>query len=80
MQKSLQLLGNLTVVSKEHNSKVGNKRLDVKKKFPLGVGNAAPLKIHDDWMKSGKWTEKEIEKRTIRMITLALKHWPRPYN
>ncbi len=78
MRKSLQLLGNLTVVSKEHNSKVGNKRFSLKQSYPSGVGRAAPLKIHDDWLKAGKWTEKEIQKRTERMITLALKNWPLP--
>ena len=78
MRASLQTLGNLTVVSKEHNSKVGNKRLTQKQKHPSGLGNAAPLKIHDDWLSAPKWTEKEIQKRTERMISLALKHWPLP--
>jgi hypothetical protein len=78
MRASLQTLGNLTVVSKEHNSKVGNKRLIQKQKHPSGLGNAAPLKIHDDWLSAAKWTEKEIQKRTERMISLALKHWPLP--
>lgn len=77
MRASLQLLGNLTVVSKEHNLKVGNKRLKIKQDYPLKVGAAAPLKIHDDWAKAGKWTEKEIQKRTENMINRALKHWPR---
>jgi hypothetical protein len=78
MRASLQLLGNLTVVSKEHNSKVGNKRFSQKQSFPSGVGRAAPLKIHDDWLSAEKWTEKEIQKRTERLISSALKHWPNP--
>jgi hypothetical protein len=78
MRASLQLLGNLTVVSKEHNSKVGNKRFTQKQSFPSGVGRAAPLKIHDDWLSAEKWTEKEIQKRTERLISSALKHWPNP--
>ncbi len=78
MRKSLQLLGNLTIVSKEHNSKVGNKRLSLKQRYPSVVGRAAPLKIHDDWIGASKWTEKEIQKRTDRMIALALKNWPLP--
>lgn len=78
MRASLQLLGNITVVSKEHNSKVGNKRFSQKQSFPSGVGRAAPLKIHDDWLSAEKWTEKEIQKRTERLISSALKHWPNP--
>ena len=78
MRASLQLLGNLTVVSKEHNSKVGNKRLTQKQSYPSGVGRAAPLKIHDDWLNATKWTEVEIQKRTERLILSALKHWPSP--
>lgn len=73
----LQTLGNLTVVSKEHNSRVGNARFRNKVQFPRGIGNAAPLKIHDDWIEADKWTEKEIQKRTENLIHQALKHWPR---
>ena len=78
MRASLQLLGNLTVVSKEHNSKVGNKRLNQKQSYPAGVGRAAPLKIHDDWLHATKWTELEIQKRSERLMSAALKHWPNP--
>jgi hypothetical protein len=78
MRASLQLLGNLTVVSKEHNSKVGNKRLSQKQSYPAGVGRAAPLKIHDDWLHATKWTEVEIQKRSERLMAAALKHWPNP--
>lgn len=73
----LQTLGNLTVVSKDHNSRVGNSRFRNKVQFPRGIGNAAPLKIHDDWIEADKWTEKEIQKRTENLIHQALKHWPR---
>jgi hypothetical protein len=78
MRASLQLLGNLTVVSKEHNSKVGNKRLNQKQSYPSGVGRSAPLRIHDDWLNATKWTESEIQKRTEKLILAALKHWPSP--
>jgi len=78
MRACLQLLGNLTVVSKEHNSKVGNKRLNQKQSYPSGVGRAAPLKIHDDWLHVTKWTELEIQKRSERLMSAALKHWPYP--
>ena len=78
MRRSLQLLGNLTVVSKEHNSKVGNHRLARKQAHPAMVGGGAPLKIHEDWTRAGMWTEKEIQKRTERLISFALKNWPKP--
>lgn len=73
----LQALGNLTVVSKEHNSRVGNSRFRSKIQFPLETGNAAPLGIHKDWLRETQWTEKEIQKRTLNMLNRALKHWPR---
>lgn len=78
MRASLQLLGNLTVVSKEHNSKVGNKKLSQKQNYPSGIGNAAPLKIHEDWIRAKKWTDIEIQKRSERLMVAALKHWPIP--
>lgn len=74
----LHTLGNLTVVAKEHNSKVGNSRFAVKQAHPSEIGNAAPLRIHDDWLKSKKWTEIEIQKRTSKLVHLALKHWAIP--
>ena len=76
MQKYLNTLGNLTVVSKEHNSRVGNKKLADKQAFPSEVGNAAPLAIHDSWVRANAWTEVEIQNRTNKLISHALKNWP----
>lgn len=78
MDSHLQVLGNLTVVSKEHNSKVGNSRLKDKQKYPTLPGKAAPLGIHKSWINAEKWTEIEIQKRTISLISSALKYWKIP--
>ena len=78
MQVHLQTLGNLTAVSKEHNSKVGNKKLSDKQKYPREVGAAAPLKIHQDWLHVQQWTEKEIQTRTEKLALMALKNWSIP--
>jgi hypothetical protein len=78
MDTYLQALGNLTIVSKEHNSRVGNSRLKDKQKYPTVPGRAAPLGIHKGWIKMEKWTEVEIQKRTEDLIALALKHWKIP--
>ena len=75
MDPYLHALGNLTVVTQKHNSTVGNKTLKEKQNFPTIPGNAAPLKIHEDWIKSDKWTEKEIEERSKKLINWALQHW-----
>ena len=78
MDSVIQRLGNLTVVSKEHNSRVGNSRLKEKQKFPTIPGRAAPLGIHTGWLKSSKWTEVEIQARSLELINYALKHWMIP--
>jgi hypothetical protein len=78
MDTYLQVLGNLTIVSKEHNSRVGNSRLKDKQKYPTLPGRAAPLGIHKGWVKSEKWTEVEIQQRTDDLIAHALKHWKIP--
>jgi len=78
MDLALQALGNLTVVSKEHNSRVGNSRLKEKQKYPTITGRAAPLAIHRSWVKAEKWTEIEIQKRTSELISSAMKYWKIP--
>lgn len=78
MDLVLQTLGNLTIVSKEHNSKVGNSRLRDKQKYPSVPGRAAPLGIHTSWIRSSKWTEYEIQNRTNELIMFALRYWKIP--
>lgn len=69
-------LGNLTVVTQQHNSKVGNNQLKQKQEFPTVIGASAPLRLHEDWLAAKKWTEEEIQQRTLRLIGYALKRWP----
>jgi uncharacterized protein with ParB-like and HNH nuclease domain len=76
MAPYLHTLGNLTVVTQEHNSKVGNKPLADKQEFPTILGTSAPLRIHEGWIKSKQWTEKEIQKRTSDLLSYALLRWP----
>lgn len=76
MVNYVDTLGNLTVVTQVHNSKVGNNPLAEKQKFPTIVGSSAPLRIHDDWQYAKKWTEKEIQERSKNLLHFALLRWP----
>lgn len=78
MENYLQTLGNLTIVSKEHNSRVGNSRLKDKQKYPTISGRAAPLGIHKGWVNAEKWTEVEIQRRSEELIAHALRYWKIP--
>jgi hypothetical protein len=78
MELVLNQLGNLTVVTKEHNSKVGNKTLHEKKTYPLSKVRMAPMKIHNDWISASKWTEKEIAARTRKLVQTACDYWTSP--
>ena len=75
ISKYIDTIGNLTVVTQKHNSTVGNKTLGEKQTFPTIFGNAAPLRIHEDWLEAAQWTEVEIKKRSQKLIEIALSHW-----
>jgi uncharacterized protein with ParB-like and HNH nuclease domain len=75
MMNFLDTLGNLTVVTQEHNSKVGNKPLSDKQAFPTIIGSSAPLRLHDDWLKAKQWTEKEIQARTMSLLGFIFNRW-----
>jgi len=75
MVNFLDTLGNLTVVTQEHNSKVGNKPLSDKQAFPTIIGSSAPLRLHDDWLKAKQWTEKEIQSRTMSLLGFIFNRW-----
>ena len=76
MEKYRETLGNLTVVYFQHNSEVGNKTLKEKQIYPNAAsGRAANLKIHDQWSKASRWTEKEISERSSILLTNALNYW-----
>ena len=72
----LDTFGNLTVVTQEHNSKVGNNPLSDKQNFPTIVGSSAPLRIHVDWISAKQWTDKEIQARSRNLLDFALIRWP----
>ena len=76
MSPFLHTLGNLTVVTQYHNSKVGNKPLAVKQKFPKELGSSAPLRLHKDWIKTKRWTQVEIKKRSLTLLESVKKQWP----
>lgn len=77
MDKRVHALGNLTVVTKGHNSSVGNKTFKDKQKYPTVEGHAAPLGVNKDWLSSDceLWTPAAIDKRSIKLLTAALEHW-----
>lgn len=77
MDKRVHALGNLTVVTKGHNSSVGNKTFQDKQKYPTVEGNAAPLGFNKDWLASDceRWTPPAIDKRSIKLVKAALDYW-----
>jgi len=77
MKSLLHTLGNLTVVTFDHNRSVGNSPFKEKKKFPASKGAAAPLKLNDNWLGARSWTAREIRKRTDELISHALSYWPK---
>jgi hypothetical protein len=76
-ESRLHTLGNLTVVTKEHNSAVGNKTFAEKQAYPTVYGNAAPLSINEGWLKGSvqAWIPALIDQRSIQLLAAALKHW-----
>jgi hypothetical protein len=79
-QNALHTLGNLTVVTREHNSTVGNKPFAEKQSYPTVPGNAAPLSINNDWLRKdvSDWTPSRIDKRSYDLLNAALSYWKTP--
>jgi hypothetical protein len=77
MDKRVHALGNLTVVTKGHNSSVGNKTFHDKQSYPTVEGHAAPLGVNKDWLSSDceQWTPAAIDKRSIKLLNAALNYW-----
>lgn len=77
MEKRRHVFGNLTVVTNEHNSAVGNKTFHEKSVFPTTHGNAAPLSLNNDWLNPQitRWTPKQIDDRSIFLINAVISHW-----
>lgn len=70
-------LGNLTVATREHNSKVGNKRFEEKRRFPTVSGSVAPLSLNVGWLDDSvrAWTPAQIDQRSLQMLAAALAYW-----
>jgi hypothetical protein len=78
MDALLETIGNLTAVTKSHNSAVGNKTFAEKKAFPTREGHGAPLKINELWLNTNVliWGPDEIKARSQQLIEKAINHWP----
>jgi hypothetical protein len=79
MDALLETIGNLTAVTKSHNSSVGNKTFAEKKAFPTREGHGAPLKINELWIDPAVliWGPDQIKARSQQLIEKAINHWPR---
>lgn len=77
MDRRRHVLGNLTVVTNEHNSAVGNKSFSEKREYPTVPGNAAPLSVNSSWLGADvtKWTPKMIDDRSLQLIQAVTNHW-----
>jgi len=75
MQKRVHSIGNLTVVTQEHNSAVGSSNFHSKIHHPIQVNGSAPLRLNDSWLDLDRWTSAEIDARSEQMIAAALKRW-----
>lgn len=72
----LHFLGNLTPVTKPHNSALRNKPFADKRE---GIKNeAAGLKVHGSITRSRSWTATHIDKRGKVLAEAFVKRWPRP--
>jgi hypothetical protein len=68
----LQRLGNLALLSKGPNDKIGNKPFNIKKP----VLSASELLLTQDAGNQPQWTPKAITERQEKLAKLALKAWP----
>jgi uncharacterized protein with ParB-like and HNH nuclease domain len=77
MAKRLHSLGNLTVVTREHNSAVGNSSFEEKRKYPTVSGSFAPLSLNKGWLDSSLdvWGPSQIDKRAGDILSAALAYW-----
>lgn len=56
---------------------IDRKRLIDKQSYPLVSGKAAPLNLNNDWLKTKRWTQENMSKRTAKLIKAALDYWKR---
>jgi hypothetical protein len=75
MDELLHTLGNLTVVTAEHNKTVKNISFKEKQNYVKKTGHAAPMWINDSWTNEKEWKADKIKSRTEVLINQALKHF-----
>jgi hypothetical protein len=75
MKHLLHSIGNLTVVTVEHNSAVGNSTFKDKKEYKLSDAPIPPMKLNNSWLSQRKWTAQEIMDRAELLISKALEYW-----
>ena len=77
MDERLHSLGNLTVVTSQHNKRVKNKTL-TEKQTEATLVKAPMLHLNKEWMRADKWTRASIDQRTRSLAQVAIEHWARP--
>ena len=75
MDPLLHTLGNLTVVTFEHNKNVANNPFKDKQDYVRKMGHAAPMWINNSWTDKKEWTADQIKKRTEILINAALDYF-----
>ncbi|HSN94953.1 MAG TPA: DUF262 domain-containing HNH endonuclease family protein [Anaerolineaceae bacterium] len=82
-EKTVHLLGNLTLLSKPSNSSVSNKSWEDKKEGLLNDTTGlqrADIKMFDSILKEDNWAEKEIAERTRKLLVIVEEIWEEPSN
>ncbi len=74
MDERVHSLGNLTVVTSQHNKKVRNKTLKAKQE-ETSLLKAPMLHLNTEWLEAERWTRAGIDSRTKDLFATALGHW-----
>jgi hypothetical protein len=74
MDERVHSLGNLTVVTSQHNKKVRNKTLKEKRE-ETSLLRAPMLHLNTGWLEADRWTRNGIDSRTKDLFATALSHW-----
>ncbi len=76
LQARSHCLGNLTPITKPHNSSLRNKPF-IEKRDGIKA-HAAGLKVHGSILRSRSWTSAQIDARAKVLSDAFIKRWPRP--
>ena len=76
MQNRIHVLGNLAVVPKRMNSRLGNRSFTDKKSEMIAIENNCPdLKINRQWLSHDKWVPEIIDQRTESLVDQFLNYY-----